>query len=113
MRVALLLSGGVDSSVALRQLQEDGHDLTAFYLKIWLEDELSHLGECPWEEDLRGPTLFVVGGEKHGIPDGLLQMADRVLRLPMLGFIPSYNLQAAMAMVAGERMRQLAQDPPE
>ncbi len=52
MRVALLLSGGVDSSVALRLLQEDGHDVTAFYLKIWLEDELAHLGDCPWEEDL-------------------------------------------------------------
>jgi tRNA(Leu) C34 or U34 (ribose-2'-O)-methylase TrmL len=25
----------------------------------------------------------------------------------MRGFIPSYNLQAAMAMVAGERLRQL------
>ncbi|NNL84856.1 MAG: hypothetical protein HKP27_04345 [Myxococcales bacterium] len=67
---------------------------------------------APWEQDLRGPTLFVVGGEKHGIPDGLLRMADCVLRLPMLGFIPSYNLQAAMAMVAGERLRQLAQEHP-
>ncbi|MEM7236182.1 MAG: tRNA 2-thiouridine(34) synthase MnmA, partial [Planctomycetota bacterium] len=27
-------------------------DVTAFYLKIWLEDELSFLGTCPWEEDL-------------------------------------------------------------
>ncbi len=53
MKVALLLSGGVDSSMALRLLQEDGHDVTAFYLKIWLEDELAHLGDCPWEEDLR------------------------------------------------------------
>ena len=53
MKTAVLLSGGVDSSVALRLLQEEGHDdLTAFYLKIWLEDELQHLGECPWEEDL-------------------------------------------------------------
>ena len=24
----------------------------AFYLKIWLEDELAHLGSCPWEQDL-------------------------------------------------------------
>ena len=48
----MLLSGGVDSSVALRLLQKQGHDVTAFYLKIWLEDELSFLGECPWEEDL-------------------------------------------------------------
>ncbi len=52
MKVAMLLSGGVDSSVALRLLLEQGYDVTAFYLKIWLEDELAHLGECPWEEDL-------------------------------------------------------------
>lgn len=52
MKIAILLSGGVDSSVALKLLKEEGHDLTAFYLKIWLEDELAYLGECPWEEDL-------------------------------------------------------------
>lgn len=52
MRCAVLLSGGVDSSVALALLKEQGHDITAFYLKIWLEDELSFLGDCPWQEDL-------------------------------------------------------------
>lgn len=52
MKIAVLLSGGVDSSVALALLKAQGHDVTAFYLKIWLEDELSYLGNCPWEEDL-------------------------------------------------------------
>ncbi len=52
MKIAVLLSGGVDSSVALKLLKNAGHDLTAFYLKIWLQDEFSFLGECPWEEDL-------------------------------------------------------------
>lgn len=52
MHVAVLVSGGVDSSVALRLLQQQGYKVTAFYLKIWLEDELSYLGTCPWEEDL-------------------------------------------------------------
>lgn len=52
MKIAVLLSGGVDSSVALALLKEQGHDITAFYLKIWLEDELSFLGQCPWEEDM-------------------------------------------------------------
>ncbi len=52
MRIAMLISGGVDSSVALRLLEEAGHEVQAFYMKIWLEDELSFLGECPWEEDL-------------------------------------------------------------
>jgi len=53
MKIAVLLSGGVDSSVALRLLKEQGHDITAFYLKIWLQDEFSFLGDCPWEEDLK------------------------------------------------------------
>lgn len=52
MKIAVLVSGGVDSSVALALLKEQGHDVTAFYLKIWLEDELSYLGSCPWQEDL-------------------------------------------------------------
>lgn len=52
MKIAVLVSGGVDSSLALKLLKEQGHELVAFYLKIWLEDEVSFLGTCPWEEDL-------------------------------------------------------------
>ncbi|MEE8587467.1 MAG: tRNA 2-thiouridine(34) synthase MnmA [Acidobacteriota bacterium] len=52
MKIAVLLSGGVDSSVAMKLLQEEGHQLTAFYLKVWLEDEAAFLGDCPWETDL-------------------------------------------------------------
>ena len=53
-KVAMLLSGGVDSSVALALLKYVGVDVTAFYLKIWLEDEIRFLGgDCPWEEDVK------------------------------------------------------------
>ncbi len=53
MKIAVLTSGGVDSSVALMRLVEESwHDLTACYLKIWLEDEMAFLGSCPWEADL-------------------------------------------------------------
>ncbi|HSR70229.1 MAG TPA: tRNA 2-thiouridine(34) synthase MnmA [Acidobacteriota bacterium] len=52
MKIAVLASGGVDSSLALRLLKEQGHELTAFYLKIWLEDEAAFLGDCPWQTDL-------------------------------------------------------------
>jgi len=52
-RIAVLTSGGVDSSVALCRLADDGaHSIEAYYLKIWLEDEMAFLGSCPWEEDL-------------------------------------------------------------
>jgi tRNA (5-methylaminomethyl-2-thiouridylate)-methyltransferase len=55
--IAVLVSGGVDSSLALaltaQEAARTGASVRAFYLKIWLEDELAFLGACPWEEDLR------------------------------------------------------------
>jgi len=62
---------------------------------------------APWEVDLTRPALFVLGGERYGIPPEVLERCDEALRIPMAGFIPSYNLQAAMAAVAVERLRQL------
>lgn len=68
--VAVLLSGGVDSSVALRLTQETGARVQAFYLKVWLDDELAHLGECPWEEDVRyaREVCEQAGVELHDVP---------------------------------------------
>src|SRR4051812_1112785 len=66
MKIAVLLSGGVDSSVALHLMKESGpHEITAFYLKIWLEDELAFLGDCPWEDDLKCARAVC---EQAGVP---------------------------------------------
>jgi tRNA (5-methylaminomethyl-2-thiouridylate)-methyltransferase len=66
MKVAVLLSGGVDSSVALNLVRNSGdHQITAFYLKIWLEDELAFLGDCPWEDDLKYARAVC---EQAGVP---------------------------------------------
>ena len=53
MNIAVLFSGGVDSSVVLAKLKALEHDVTAFYLKIWLEDDMAFMGDCPWQEDLQ------------------------------------------------------------
>ncbi|CAH2078954.1 unnamed protein product [Thlaspi arvense] len=54
LRVAVLLSGGVDSSVALRLLHAAGHSCTAFYLKIWFQEGFENFwNQCPWEDDLK------------------------------------------------------------
>jgi tRNA-specific 2-thiouridylase len=71
-RIAVLTSGGVDSSVALMRLVEHGdHQLEACYLKIWLDDELAFLGSCPWEEDL-GYVRAVC--DRAGVPLRLLSL---------------------------------------
>jgi len=70
---------------------------------------LEDVGERPpWEADLTKPSLLVVGNERTGIPETVLEQCTAVLRLPMPGFVPSYNLQAVVAAVASERLRQLA-----
>ncbi|HTO55105.1 MAG TPA: TrmH family RNA methyltransferase [Myxococcota bacterium] len=56
--------------------------------------------------DLTGPCVFVVGGENGGIPPAVLARCEQRLRVPMAGFIPCYNLQAAVSAVAIERLRQ-------
>jgi tRNA-specific 2-thiouridylase len=66
MKIAVLLSGGVDSSVALNLIKQNkNHEVTAFYLKIWLEDDLAFLGECPWETDLHYARAVC---EQAGVP---------------------------------------------
>ena len=66
----------------------------------------------PWEVDLTGPVLFVVGAEADGIPPAALEQSDAVVRIPMSGFLRSYNLQAAVAAVTFERLRQDTQGAP-
>lgn len=73
MKVALLISGGVDSSVALKILKDQGHDVTAFYLKIWLQDEFSFLGNCPWEEDVEYVTKVC---SQLGVPFNIVPMQN-------------------------------------
>ena len=53
LKIAMLLSGGVDSSVALALLRAAGHEVTAFYLQIWFQEDFRNSWDaCPWEEDL-------------------------------------------------------------
>jgi TrmH family RNA methyltransferase len=66
---------------------------------------------APWDTDLGGPVLLVVGNESHGIAPEILARCDEVICVPMAGFIPAYNVQAAVAAVAVERLRQRAGSP--
>lgn len=49
MKIAVLISGGVDSAVAVHQLLEEGHDLHLFYIRIGMDTDE---GDCSAEEDI-------------------------------------------------------------
>ena len=64
-------------------------------------------GTCePWDEDLSGNVILVVGAERDGVSEQVLAASDSVVILPMDGFVPSYNLQVAVSVLAVEALRQ-------
>lgn len=65
------------------------------------------IGEkTPWEVDLTGNVILIVGGEREGISEAVLSSVDEIIRIPMTGFVPSFNLQAPLSAVAIEAQRQ-------
>jgi tRNA G18 (ribose-2'-O)-methylase SpoU len=71
---------------------------------IAIEDSGASL---PWRVDLRAPCVCIIGNEQTGIDAELVARCDYSIRIPMAGFVPSYNVQAAMTAIAVERLRQL------
>ena len=61
---------------------------------------------APWDVDMTGDIILVVGGEKNGISSEILSESDEIVRIPMSGFVPSFNLQAPLSAVAIEAQRQ-------
>ncbi len=51
MRIAALVSGGVDSSVVVHRLKEAGYDPFIFYIRIGMQGEDGFI-DCPSEEDI-------------------------------------------------------------
>ena len=78
----------------------------AGFLIVALED----IGtSAPWEVDLTGDVIIIVGGERSGISAEVLALADEIVQIPMTGFVPSFNLQAPLSSVAIEAQRQRSQ----
>ena len=71
--------------------------------RIVVAEDIGEQG--PWDEDLTGDVILVVGAEREGVSQPVLEAADAVVKLPMDGFVPSYNLQVAVSVLAVEALR--------
>lgn len=64
-KIAIGLSGGVDSSVAALLLKEAGYDVFALFMQNWHDTTGTLHGDCEWEEDL---SVAKMVAKKIGIP---------------------------------------------
>lgn len=62
MKIAVLISGGVDSAVTVHKLVEQGYDLQLFYIRIGMDTDE---GDCAAEEDIEMCQLIA---RKYNLP---------------------------------------------
>lgn len=58
------------------------------------------------EIDYTRPTALIVGTELFGVSEEALELADREVRIPMMGMTRSLNVSVACAIVLYEALRQ-------
>lgn len=58
MRIAVLISGGVDSSIALYKMRRYSKQIVAYFIKVWSENDIHFSASCPWQDDLHYAQLI-------------------------------------------------------
>lgn len=70
MKIAVLISGGVDSAVVVHKLFKEGHELHLFYIRIGMKDGE---GDCSADEDIEICQLIA---DKYNLPFEVVSLQD-------------------------------------
>jgi len=73
---------------------------------FWIWGADAGAAQPPWEVDLAGPTVLVLGGEGKGLRPRVASACDGLVALPQRGKIDSLNVSAAAAALLFEAVRQ-------
>jgi tRNA-specific 2-thiouridylase len=73
MKIAVGLSGGVDSAVAAYLLKQAGHDIVGMFMQNWHDTAGTLHGSCSWEDDL---DLAKMVARKLDIPFQFVDLSE-------------------------------------
>jgi 23S rRNA (guanosine2251-2'-O)-methyltransferase len=73
---------------------------------FWIWGADADAESAPWDVDLTGPTVLVLGGEGKGIRPRVAAACDGLVALPRRGEVESLNVSAAAAALLFEAVRQ-------
>jgi 23S rRNA (guanosine2251-2'-O)-methyltransferase len=73
---------------------------------FWIWGADAGAKQAPWQVDLSGPTVLVLGGEGKGLRPRVAAACDGLIALPQRGRIDSLNVSAAAAALLFEAVRQ-------
>jgi tRNA-specific 2-thiouridylase len=128
-KILVALSGGVDSAVAALLLKEQGYDVSAAYIRTWMNEEMP-LADCPAQQDIEDARAvaahlgidfeivnlvneyrehvvhYLVQGYKNGITPNPDIMCNREMKF---GIFQDYALSNGFeAMATGHYVRKIA-----
>lgn len=75
---------------------------------FWIWGADAGAGQAPWNVDLGGSTVLVLGSEGKGIRPRVAAACDGLIALPRHGAVDSLNVSAAAAALLSEAVRQRA-----
>jgi len=93
-RVFVMMSGGVDSSVACASLLEQGYEVIGIFMKCWSQESLRKLGlpeelyACSWEDDLADAKIVA---KKLGIPFEVWDFQEEYLQAVVQYMLTEYR----------------------
>jgi 23S rRNA (guanosine2251-2'-O)-methyltransferase len=105
--VACKASAGAVEHLAIAHVRNLADWLgTAKEAGFWIWGADAAADQAPWDVDLAGPTVLVLGGEGKGLRPRVASACDGLIALPQRGKIDSLNVSAAAAALLFEAVRQ-------
>jgi 23S rRNA (guanosine2251-2'-O)-methyltransferase len=73
---------------------------------LWVIGADAAAAQEPWQLDLKGPLVLVLGAEGSGLRHLTRENCDFMVRLPQVGAVESLNVSVAAGMLLYEALRQ-------